>query len=113
MIARALIAGIAALLMATSAARAQDAKVDPLESKQCTCTRFEGNIRCNFACMSTPGPEIIAALRKRFSDFESAESVFDELNGGYQVTFYTKDGFHRACMFTPPAKLGKCRIIHA
>jgi hypothetical protein len=86
---------------------------DPLESKQCTCTRFEGNIRCNFACMSTPGPEIIAALRKRFPNFESAESVFDELNGGYQVTFYTKDGSHMSCKLTLPAKLGKCRIIHA
>ncbi len=66
----------------------------------------------NLAEQGQPGPEIIAALRKRFSDFESVDSVIYNSASRYEVTFYTKKG-HMLCQFTPPAKLRKCRFIHA
>ena len=86
-------------------------------SEKCSCV---GNV-CNNACMSEAGPDVVAALRKRFPDLEDFEiTVFDERQlpprrGGspYTVAFSTKN-WHMACdLWLNPIRLRNCRKRHA
>jgi hypothetical protein len=103
---------VGAMAMASSVATAGD----DANPEKCSCV---GN-RCNNACMSPAGPDVIAALRKRFPDLQDGEiTVFDDRQlprrGGspYQVTFYTTK-WHMACgLRLNPIRLSGCRIIHA
>jgi hypothetical protein len=111
---RIFIAGIAALLLATGTAHAEETSPE-----KCLC---EGR-RCNFACISEPTPELVAALRKRFPNLDEKDNiqVFDDRQvvGGpspYQVTFFLNDkyGTHMSCrLWFNPIRLSACRIIHA
>jgi hypothetical protein len=44
-------------------------------------------------CATEVGKEVIAALRKQYSDFEECEFIF-ESKGRYEVVFYIKDDTH-------------------
>jgi len=105
-----LLTGVAALLLATATAHAE--KTSP---EKCLC---EGR-KCNFACISEPAPELVAALRKRFPNLDEKDNiqVFDDrLVGGpgHQVTFFLNDGAHMSCRLRlNPIRLNACRVIHA
>jgi hypothetical protein len=107
-----LLTGAAALsVLCASAAHAQT-------PEKCS---YVGNT-CNWACISEAGPDVIAALRKRFPDLdeEGGVQVFDDRQipqrrsrSPYTVAFFTKD-WHMACnLWLNPIRLRKCRIIHA
>jgi hypothetical protein len=64
--------------------------------------------------MRAPDPEVVAALRKRFSELQQDQDiiVFDEGRQRYQVAFHTPK-WHMACRLTlTPVKLTNCRTVH-
>jgi hypothetical protein len=105
------LAGVAALFLATGTVHAEETSPE-----KCLC---EGR-RCNFACISEPTPELVAALRKRFPNLDEKDNiqVFDDrqVAGGpspYQVTFFLNDGTHMSCrLWLNSIRLSACRIIH-
>jgi hypothetical protein len=108
-----LLVGVAALFLATGTAHTEETSPE-----KCLC---EGR-RCNFACISEPTPELVAALRKRFPNLRDEKDniqVFDDrqVAGGpspYQVTFFLNDWTHMACrLWLNPIRLKNCRMIHA
>jgi hypothetical protein len=102
---------VAALVaLTTQAAVGQELPSDKSDTGPCSCVR---NI-CNNACMRTPNPEVLAALRKRFPNLQSEDDVlvFDDGRQRYEVAFYTPKS-HMACRFTlKPVRFTKCRVVH-
>src|SRR5262249_4862643 len=86
-------------------------------TEKCSCV---GNI-CNNACMSPAGPDVVAALRKRFPDLDENDiTVFDDRQlpsrrgrSPYTVAFSTKN-WNMACdLWLNPIRLCHFRTRHA
>ena len=108
-----LLAGVAALLLATGVVQAEE-----ISPEKCLC---EGR-RCNLACISEPTPELVASLRKRFPDLDEKDiQVFDDRQlagwpSPYHVAFFLNDKYwtHMSCrLWLNPIRLSNCRMIHA
>jgi hypothetical protein len=110
----------AIILALTASANAQELPFNKDDTESCNCVQTEwGTQRCNMACMRQPNPEVVAALRKRYSDLQDEDKivVFDDgkHNGKqrYTVRFDTWN-WHMACRLTlNPVRLSRCRIVHA
>ena len=87
-----------------------------LAPENCSCTRIGKETLCNNACRQPATPAVIAALRNRYPDLQSDKdvTVFDDANHHYEVTFYTRTGWHISCRLTlNPIRISNCRVVHA
>jgi hypothetical protein len=108
-----------ALVLGTSA-HVQELPFSKDDTESCNCVPTEWGTRlCNFACMRQPNPEVVAALRKRYSDLQDDDKIVvlddGKYNGKqrYTVKFDTSK-WHMACRLTlNPVRLSKCRPVHA
>jgi hypothetical protein len=106
-----IVLALAAALLASSAYAG-----DETHPEKCPCV----DTLCNNACMSPAGPDVIAALRKRFPDLQDGEIIVFDLRqlparhraSPYDVSFYTTK-WHMSCKLKlNPIRLGSCGIVH-
>jgi hypothetical protein len=90
-----------------------------LPPEKCEHFRVDGRTQHTFGCIQKAGPDIVAAVRKRYPDLEGDIQLFDDGDDRgadrYHLAFFIEDGSHISCRVKrlKPIKLGRCGMVHA